>query len=114
MKHYLELFGSQHGKPPSTKIAASVFKELCYNNKDNLSAGIIVAGYDSKRGGEIYSLPLGGSVHNQEYAIAGSGSAYIYGFCNKNFKPGMTQEETVKFMKTCMCKPVYFILLNYF
>lgn len=60
---------------PTPHIAASVFQEICYNNKDNLTAGIIVAGYDEKNGGEVYSVPLGGSIHKAEYAIAGSGSS---------------------------------------
>lgn len=37
-------------------------------------AGIICAGYDEINGGEVYSIPLGGSLHKQPYAIAGSGS----------------------------------------
>lgn len=78
-----------------------MFQELCYNNKDNLTAGIIVAGYDDKNGGEVYSIPLGGSLHKQDYAIAGSGSTYIYGLCQKNFKQDMTKEECVSFIKNC-------------
>lgn len=99
--YHLQSYAAQNDKDPSTKVAASMFQELCYNNKDNLTAGIIVAGYDDKNGGEVYSIPLGGSLHKQDYAIAGSGSTYIYGLCQKNFKQDMTKEECVLFIKNC-------------
>lgn len=47
----------------------------------------------------MYSIPLGGSLHKQSYAIGGSGSTYIYGFCDANWKEGMTGEEGVEFVK---------------
>lgn len=89
--------------PPNVKLAASTFQELCYTNKDHLTAGIICAGYDEQnQRGEVYSIPIGGSVHKQDFAIAGSGSGYIYGYCNENFKKNMTKEETIKFMRTAL------------
>ncbi|KAI0463538.1 Proteasome subunit beta type-1 [Komagataella kurtzmanii] len=106
VKYHLELYEAQHGAPPTTKIAASLFQELCYNNKDALTAGIICAGYDDKEKGAIYSIPIGGSIHKQEYAIAGSGSTFIYGYCNKNFKSNMTRDETVDFIKTSLSQAI--------
>lgn len=67
-----------------------------------LSAGLIVAGYDEKTGGDVYSIPLGGSLHKQPLAIGGSGSAFIYGFCDANFRENMTQEEAVEFLKNAV------------
>lgn len=63
------------------------------------SAGIIIAGWDARQGGQVYSIPLGGSLHKQSYAIAGSGSTYIYGFCDDQWKEGMTEEEGISFVK---------------
>jgi 20S proteasome subunit beta 1 len=71
-----------------------------------LSAGIILAGYDDKSGGEVYSIPLGGSLHKAEYAIAGSGSSYIYGFCDKNFKSGMAKDEAISFVKSSLSQAI--------
>lgn len=79
---------------------------MCYTNKDNLTAGIIVAGYDEKKGGEVYSVPLGGSLHKSDYAIAGSGSTFIYGYCDQNFKKGMTKEEAIQFVKTSLAEAI--------
>ncbi|CCE63389.1 hypothetical protein TPHA_0E02990 [Tetrapisispora phaffii CBS 4417] len=106
VQYQLELYTAQFGEP-STKVAASIFKTMCYDNKDNLSAGIIVAGFDDKENkGEVYSIPLGGSLHKQKYAIAGSGSTFIYGYCDKNYKENMTKDETVDFMKHSLSQAI--------
>ena len=63
------------------------------------SAGIIIAGFDHRHGGQVYSIPLGGSLHKQAYAIGGSGSTYIYGYCDANWQEGMTEQEGVEFVK---------------
>ncbi|CDK25693.1 unnamed protein product [Kuraishia capsulata CBS 1993] len=106
VKYHLEMYTAQQGEQPTTKIAASLFQELCYNNKDALTAGIICAGYDKRSGGSVYSIPIGGSIHKQEYAIAGSGSTYIYGYCNKNFRPNMSKDETIDFMKKSLAQAI--------
>jgi 20S proteasome subunit beta 1 len=81
------------------KTAASVFREFCYNYRDNLVAGIIVAGWDKYEGGQVYSIPLGGMMVRQPFAIGGSGSTYIYGYCDSQFRNGMTKEECLSFVK---------------
>ncbi|EDN09175.1 proteasome component PRE3 precursor [Histoplasma mississippiense (nom. inval.)] len=65
-------------------------------------AGIIIAGYDARHGGQVYSIPLGGSLHKQSYAIGGSGSTYIYGYCDANWREGMTEEEGIEFVKNSL------------
>ena len=63
------------------------------------SAGLIIAGYDKRNGGQVYSIPLGGSLHKQSYAIGGSGSTYIYGYCDANWQEDMSEKEAVEFVK---------------
>lgn len=108
VKYYLQMYASQlpYGEKPSTKMAASIFQEMCYNNKDNLSAGIICAGYDKQNGGSVFLIPIGGSIHEQEYAIAGSGSTFIYGWCNENFKPMMEKDDCIGFIKTALAEAI--------
>lgn len=96
----------QNAEPPATQIAAALFQELCYSNKDQLSAGIIIAGYDKRHGGEVYSIPLGGSLHKQRYAIGGSGSTYIYGYCDSNWKENFTEGECIEFVKGALSEAV--------
>lgn len=108
VKYYLQMHASQlpPGETPTTEVAASVFQEICYNNRDNLTAGIICAGYDKKNKGSVYSIPIGGSIHQQEYAIAGSGSTFIYGWCDKNYKRDMERDECIAFVKTALSEAI--------
>lgn len=108
VKYHLQMYASQlpADEKPTTQVAANIFQELCYNNKDNLTAGIICAGYDKKNKGSVYLIPLGGSIHKQEYAIAGSGSTFIYGWCDENFKRDMEKDECVQFMKTALSEAI--------
>lgn len=62
-------------------------------------AGLIIAGWDERFGGQVYSIPLGGSLHKQSYAIGGSGSTYIYGYCDANWREGMEKDDAVNFVK---------------
>ena len=46
------------GHEPEVGTVAHVFKEMCYNYRDSLSAGIIVAGWDKKKGGQVSYFSL--------------------------------------------------------
>lgn len=107
VKYHLQLYSSQlpPGEKPTTQIAANVFQEICYNNKDGLTAGIICAGYD-KNGGSVFSVPIGGLIHKQEYAIAGLGLTFIYGWCDENWKRDMEQDECIQFIKTALAEAI--------
>lgn len=43
----------QMGSPPLVKAAATVLKDLCYSNREDLSAGFITAGWDKKKGPQV-------------------------------------------------------------
>jgi 20S proteasome subunit beta 1 len=66
------VWGRQTTGPPSVQIAAALFQKLCYENKDALSAGIIVAGWDKEVGPSVYNIPLGGGLFRQPWAIGGT------------------------------------------
>ncbi|KAG2193352.1 hypothetical protein INT47_001016 [Mucor saturninus] len=105
--YYLQMYTVNENEAPSVRTAASLFQEMCYQNKDNLSAGIIVAGWDKKEGPSVYNIPLGGSLHRAPFAIGGmlqdcSGSTYIYGYCDANYKDDMTREECEEFVKNSL------------
>jgi len=72
MVHYhAQVYTSVYGEAPPVKTIASLFEKLCYENKDQLSAGIIVAGWDKENGGSVYNIPLGGGMFQQPWAIGG-------------------------------------------
>jgi len=98
VQYHLSLLAVQNGKEPTIQLAANIFKKLCYENKEYLQAGIIVAGWDDEKGGAVYNIPLGGSLHEQPFAIGGSGSTYIYGYCDSIYRDGMSREECEQFV----------------
>ena len=66
---------------------------LCYHHND----GVIPSC------SQVYSIPLGGMCVQLPFAIGGSGSTYIYGYCDAHFKKGMTANECVEFVKCGKC-----------
>ena len=40
-------------EPPRVRTAACLFQQSCYRYREELSAGIIVAGWDRRRGGQV-------------------------------------------------------------
>ncbi|CAD6911747.1 unnamed protein product [Tilletia laevis] len=69
--HHLSLVDVLHG-PPEVSTAAHLLSEIVYQNKDRLSAGIIVAGWDKRNGGAtVCNVPLGGGLFQQPWAIGG-------------------------------------------
>ncbi|XP_051519836.1 proteasome subunit beta type-6-B like protein-like isoform X2 [Myxocyprinus asiaticus] len=96
-KFQLAFHSIQMDEPPLVMAAASIMQELCYQHKEELSAGFITAGWDRKKGPQVYSVSLGGMLVSQPFTIGGSGSTYIYGYVDAKYKPGMTREECQTF-----------------
>ncbi|XP_056124351.1 proteasome 20S subunit beta 12 [Rhinichthys klamathensis goyatoka] len=95
--HQLGFHSMQMEEPPLVQSAAAIMKSFCYTHRDELSAGFIVAGWDRKRGPQVFQVSLGGMIVEQEFTIGGSGGTYIYGYADAKFKPGMTREECLTF-----------------
>jgi len=100
--NYLTQHVTELGEAPTVNTAANLFRMIAYNNKDNLSAGLLIAGYDEKRGGQVFSIPLGGTLHKVKFACDGSGSGYISGFIDANYREGMTKAEALSFVQKCI------------
>ncbi|CAJ0868393.1 4929_t:CDS:10 [Entrophospora sp. SA101] len=104
--YHLQMYTAQNGEAPTVQTTAALFQQICYQNKDNISAGIIVAGWDKYKGGSVYIIPLGGALLKQPYAIGGSGSTYIYGYCDSAYRRNMSREEAIEFMRTAIALAV--------
>lgn len=70
MHQHCQVYTSVYGHAPPVATVATLFEKLCYENKDQLSAGIIVAGWDEEGGG-VFNIPLGGGIFQQPWAIGG-------------------------------------------
>lgn len=53
----LDAYRTEFGRPPSVRAAATMTRNLCYANKDQLSAGVICAGWDAREGGLVFAIP---------------------------------------------------------
>lgn len=60
------------------------------NYEKGLEAGFIVAGWDPYEGPQIYSVNFGGATLLRNFTMGGSGSGFIYGFCDANYKENMS------------------------
>lgn len=98
VRYYLSAHAIELGSKPLVQTAASLFQDLCYTNKDRLLAGILVGGWDPVAGGQVFALPLGGTLIPAKFAMGGSGSTYIYGMVDSEYRPGMQREECETFV----------------
>ncbi|KAL6627002.1 hypothetical protein ACP70R_030728 [Stipagrostis hirtigluma subsp. patula] len=98
VRYFLHQHTIQLGQPATVKVAANLIRLLAYQNKNMLQAGMIVGGWDKYEGGQIFSVPLGGTILKQSFAIGGSGSSYLYALLDHEWREGMSQEEAEKFV----------------
>ena len=106
-KNYVSQFAVEYGDKPPVKVAARILQQYQYEYKDYLSAGIIVCGVDNVEGPCIYSVGLGGTTLKQNIAMSGSGSTYVYGYIDANYKPNMTKQEAKEFLKKAVTLAMY-------
>lgn len=99
VKFYLQQLSVETGRPPRVKTAAHLMQRLCYENKDNLMAGVIVAGWDPVDGGSVYSIPLGGTCLKVPFALSGSGSTYIYGLVDSEYNDSLSLQDARTLVK---------------
>jgi 20S proteasome subunit beta 1 len=72
--------------PPHTHTHTHTHTQINYGNKDNLVGALVIAGYDSEKGGQVFGCPIGGTLSKEEWAIDGSGSTFIWGFCDAEYR----------------------------
>ncbi|CAH8570014.1 unnamed protein product [Dicrocoelium dendriticum] len=100
VRYTMDFHRMQMNKDPTVLEAAVACRSLCYNYRDDLTAGLFVAGWDNSLGGQIYSIPLGGMLLRQPAVTGGSGSTYIYGYFDREFREKMSKEDCMKFVST--------------
>ncbi|XP_055318187.1 proteasome subunit beta type-6 isoform X2 [Sitodiplosis mosellana] len=108
VSYSLNFHENQTGEEPLVAEAAAEIQNYCFNYRDQLLAGIIVAGWDKQKGGQVYQVPLGGMCIRRGYAIGGSGSSYVHGFIREFYREGMSRNETVEFVKKAIWHAMYF------
>ncbi|KAK6042237.1 peptidase, T1 family [Cooperia oncophora] len=80
VKYHLEVYTMLENEPVTIYRATQIFRKFLYNYRDQLSASVLVAGWDEKCGGQLYALPIGGFVTGQKSTASGSGSTFVQGY----------------------------------
>ncbi|KNH07936.1 proteasome beta-1 subunit [Perkinsela sp. CCAP 1560/4] len=97
--HYLMQQETIEGCPPTVQTAAKITQRICYEHRSRILAGMLICGWDSVNGGQVFSIPPGGALLQQDFAMSGSGSTYLYGWADKHHRKGMTREEALRFVR---------------
>jgi 20S proteasome subunit beta 1 len=102
VQFYLAQHQAERDAPVRVETAATLAMQMAYSNKNMLQAGLIIAGFDAGAGGSVWAIPLGGTLLKVPFAIGGSGSAYITGWCDKHWRPDFTRAEALAFVRDAL------------
>lgn len=106
-KNYIGQFAVEYNDKPPVKVAARILQQFQYEYKNYLSASLIVGGVDNLEGPCVYVVGMGGTTIKQDIALNGSGSLFIQGYVDKNFKKNMTKQEAKEFLKNAVALGIY-------
>uniref|UniRef100_A0A0N5AGL6 Proteasome subunit beta n=1 Tax=Syphacia muris TaxID=451379 RepID=A0A0N5AGL6_9BILA len=107
VKYYIEVYSMMENEEVNIWRSAHIFRNFLYKYRDQLSASVLVAGYDEEQGGQLYAIPLGGFVSRQRCAASGSGSTFVQGFLDSKWKPNMSVEECKEVVKNAVALATY-------
>ncbi|KAM8884614.1 proteasome subunit beta type-9 [Synchiropus splendidus] len=97
VNYQLDVHSIEIDEDPQVKSAASLVRNISYKYKEEMSAHLIVAGWDRRLGGQVYAT-LNGLLSRQPFAIGGSGSFYVYGFVDAEYRRGMSKADSQQFV----------------
>jgi 20S proteasome subunit beta 1 len=72
-----------------------------YQNK-HLIGAMIVAGWDAEGGGQVYSCPIGGTISREQWTTDGSGSTFLWGYLESEYREGMGAQEAEDFVASAL------------
>ena len=94
----LRMYSAETQGEPRVLAAATIYRNMIYQNKSFLGSSIICGGYDEVDGFSIYRVVQSGALKKCEYALGGSGSSYIYGYWDAHYKANMTEQQAKEFV----------------
>mmetsp|Transcript_5060 Transcript_5060/g.8801 ORF Transcript_5060/g.8801 Transcript_5060/m.8801 type:complete len:240 (+) Transcript_5060:137-856(+) len=98
VSHYVAMMESETQTKASVSMVANLVREINYKNKDSLVGALIIAGWDAAEGPQIYGCPIGGTLSKEKWTIDGSGSTYIWGYFDADYRDNFTREEAEAFI----------------
>lgn len=107
VRHYIDMQANELGMFPPVESAANIMREIIFSNRNSLSASMICSGWDPYKGYQIYSVNQTGFRDTGNYAVSGSGSVFVMGFIDANYKPEMSKAEIKEFLKSAISLACY-------
>ena len=107
VRYYIDTQATELGDFPPVESAAAIMREIIYSNAGSLSASMICSGWDPYKGYQIYSVNQTGFHSEGDWAMSGSGSTFIYGYFDANFRKDMTLPEAIEFLKSAIALACY-------
>ncbi|KAL7721178.1 proteasome endopeptidase complex [Entamoeba marina] len=95
-RHSLRMYTAQTNEEPTVSAAANVCKNLIYGNKSFYHLLLYVV-----------EILQSGAMKKEEMCLGGSGSTYIWGYCDTHFKHNMTLEEAKQFIITAVSLAIH-------
>ncbi|MGC9310996.1 MAG: archaeal proteasome endopeptidase complex subunit beta [Candidatus Aenigmatarchaeota archaeon] len=93
MKAEISLFRLESGEEMSVNAAANLLATIMYSRHWMPFFTQLILGGVDKKGSRLYSFDPSGSCIREEYVSTGSGSPFVYGVLEKDFKKGITLEK---------------------
>jgi 20S proteasome alpha/beta subunit len=77
------------------------------SREDRYTTSLLVVVSSGSRGQlEVSQAGFSGDIRNSYCTcLSGSGSTYVYGYCDATYKEGMSEDETVNFVRNSKWNP---------
>ena len=89
----LRLYELKHGKPMTVKGAATLTANILSGRPHYVQ--LLIVGVDES-GSSVYSISSAGGSIPDVYCATGSGSPYMYGVLEDQFKDGMSEKDALR------------------
>ena len=89
----LRLYELKHGKPMTVKGAATLTANILSGRPHYVQ--LLIVGVDDS-GSSVYSIDSAGGSIPDVYCATGSGSPYMYGALEDQFREGMSEKDSLK------------------
>ena len=89
---------------PEPKYMASICRNILFSGRSYFQSMMIVGGYSLRENsGKLYGIDLLGTLYEEDnYISFGSGSSFVLGLLEADWKPKMTTPKGVNLLKTAI------------
>ncbi|MBN2095547.1 MAG: archaeal proteasome endopeptidase complex subunit beta [Candidatus Aenigmarchaeota archaeon] len=102
MKAEITLYKLEAGEEMTVNAVANLLGSIMYSRKWYPFYNQMILGGVDKRGSHLFSFDPSGSVVGEEYVSTGSGSPFVYGVLEKDFRKGMMMDKAKELAKSAI------------